>query len=76
MRFLLRLSNERARGRLPLDRARIAAIDAADLALSDAGVAELVDALDLGSSIERCGGSSPFARTSPAPPKGGATVIP
>jgi hypothetical protein len=28
-----------------------------------AGVAELVDALDLGSSIERCGGSSPFART-------------
>ena len=33
-----------------------------------AGVAELVDALDLGSSIARCGGSSPFARTSsPAP---------
>src|SRR5579859_4675009 len=30
-----------------------------------AGVAELVDALDLGSSIARCGGSSPFARTSP-----------
>src|SRR5688572_22475818 len=29
-----------------------------------AGVAELVDALDLGSSIARCGGSSPFARTS------------
>ena len=28
-----------------------------------AGVAELVDALDLGSSIARCGGSSPFART-------------
>ena len=27
-------------------------------------MAELVDALDLGSSIERCGGSSPFARTS------------
>ena len=26
-------------------------------------MAELVDALDLGSSIERCGGSSPFART-------------
>ena len=34
-----------------------------------AGVAELVDALDLGSSIERCGGSSPFARTSPARPE-------
>ena len=34
-----------------------------------ARVAELVDALDLGSSIERCGGSSPFARTSsPVPP--------
>jgi hypothetical protein len=28
-----------------------------------AGVAELVDAQDLGSCIERCGGSSPFART-------------
>ena len=28
-----------------------------------AGVAELVDALVLGTSIERCGGSSPFART-------------
>ena len=28
-----------------------------------ARVAELVDALDLGSSIERCGGSSPSART-------------
>ena len=28
-----------------------------------ARVAELVDALDLGSSIARCGGSSPFART-------------
>ncbi len=28
-----------------------------------AGVAELVDALDLGSSIERCEGSSPFTRT-------------
>src|SRR6185369_17787993 len=40
-----------------------------------AGVAELVDALDLGSSIARCGGSSPFARTSfrpsaSAPPAG------
>ena len=29
----------------------------------DAGVAELVDALDLGSSDESCGGSSPSART-------------
>ena len=28
-----------------------------------AGVAELVDALVLGTSIARCGGSSPFART-------------
>ncbi len=34
----------------------------ADLMLS-AGVAELVDALDLGSSDESCGGSSPSART-------------
>src|SRR3546814_8383391 len=42
---------------------RMAAIDAADLALTDAGVAELVDAPDLGSGIARCGGSSPFART-------------
>jgi hypothetical protein len=29
-----------------------------------AGVAKLVDAPDLGSGIVRCGGSSPFARTS------------
>ncbi len=29
-----------------------------------AGVAELVDALDLGSSAKRRGGSSPFVRTS------------
>src|SRR3954464_3748027 len=29
-----------------------------------AGVAELVDAPGLGPGIERCGGSSPFARTS------------
>ena len=29
----------------------------------NAGVAKLVDAQDLGSCIERCGGSSPFART-------------
>ena len=28
-----------------------------------AGVAELADALDLGSSVERRGGSSPFTRT-------------
>ena len=28
-----------------------------------AGVAELVDAPDLGSGTERCGGSSPSART-------------
>src|ERR1700729_2322383 len=33
-----------------------------DMMLS-AGVAELVDALDLGSSDESCGGSSPSART-------------
>jgi hypothetical protein len=33
-----------------------------DVMLS-AGVAELVDALDLGSSDESCGGSSPSART-------------
>jgi hypothetical protein len=31
--------------------------------LARAGVAELVDALDLGSSDESCGGSSPSART-------------
>jgi hypothetical protein len=34
-----------------------------DLMLIRAGVAELVDALDLGSSDESCGGSSPSART-------------
>ena len=28
-----------------------------------AGVAELADALDLGSSVNRCAGSSPVART-------------
>src|SRR5918999_1859767 len=33
-----------------------------------ADVAELVDALDLGSSAERRGGSSPFIRTSPLCP--------
>src|SRR5215467_14549800 len=32
-----------------------------------AGVAELVDALDLGSSDESCGGSSPSARTKRSP---------
>jgi hypothetical protein len=37
---------------------------------SSAGVAELVDALDLGSSIVRCGGSNPFARTSSPSPCG------
>ncbi len=34
---------------------------------SGAGVAELVDALDLGSSDESCGGSSPSARTTHDP---------
>ena len=43
----------------------ILAIDAPATAMSCAGVAELVDALGLGPSIARCGGSSPFARTSP-----------
>jgi hypothetical protein len=33
--------------------------------LPPAGVAELVDALDLGSSDESCGGSNPSARTTP-----------
>ena len=33
-----------------------------------AGVAELVDALDLGSSTVRCGGSTPFIRTNLKPP--------
>ena len=36
---------------------------AAGLDAFHAGVAELVDALDLGSSDESCGGSSPSART-------------
>ena len=35
-----------------------------NLGATDAGVAKLVDAPDLGSGIARCGGSSPFARTS------------
>src|SRR5579872_2631236 len=35
----------------------------ADGVACKAGVAELVDALDLGSSDESCGGSSPSART-------------
>ena len=34
------------------------------LCFSSAGVAELVDAPDLGSGAERRGGSSPFTRTS------------
>ena len=38
----------------------------------DAGVADLGDALDVGSSIARCGGSSPFARTRIAPLKSAA----
>jgi hypothetical protein len=33
------------------------------VALCKAGVAELVDALDLGSSAAKLGGSSPFTRT-------------
>ena len=33
------------------------------MSLHRAGVAELVDAPDLGSGIERCEGSSPFTRT-------------
>src|ERR1700749_3206244 len=39
----------------------------ADGAACRAGVAELVDALDLGSSDESCGGSSPSARTKRSP---------
>ena len=35
-----------------------------NIILVNADVAELVDALVLGTSIERCGGSSPFIRTS------------
>src|SRR6202035_2178272 len=38
-----------------------------DFAAFLAGVAELVDALDLGSSDESCGGSSPSARTNQHP---------
>src|SRR5262245_46029123 len=37
--------------------------DSLRFSCSLAGVAELVDALDLGSSDESCGGSSPSART-------------
>src|SRR5687768_13841277 len=40
-----------------------------------AGVAELVDALVLGTSIARCGGSSPFARTSSYPESAAGQVI-
>src|SRR3546814_14223327 len=57
------LPNETSWLRLPLDPRCMAAIAAADLALTDAGVAELVDAPDLRSGIARCGGSSPFACT-------------
>ena len=42
---------------------------AADFDASLAGVAELVDALDLGSSDESCGGSSPSARTTVLAPE-------
>src|ERR1700749_3338541 len=41
----------------------------ADGAACRAGVAELVEALDLGSSDESCGGSSPSARTKRSLPK-------
>src|SRR3546814_21134341 len=58
------LPNETSWLRLPLDPRCMSAIDAADLALTDAGVADLVDAPDLGSGIARCAGPSPFARTS------------
>ena len=39
-----------------------------------ADVAELVDALVLGTSIERCGGSSPFIRTKVIFPHGAAVA--
>jgi hypothetical protein len=41
-----------------------------------AGVAELVDALDLGSSDESCGGSSPSARTTSGSNLGGRAPDP
>jgi hypothetical protein len=44
---------------LPTPRQVVANVKSTPLA----GVAELVDALDLGSSDESCGGSSPSART-------------
>src|SRR5689334_3646652 len=50
--------NEPARFGLPIGRSLLYAPPS-----WAARVAELVDALDLGSSIERCGGSSPSART-------------
>ena len=40
----------------------------------NADVAELVDALVLGTSIERCGGSSPFIRTKVIFPDGAAVA--
>ena len=40
-----------------------------------AGVAELVDAAGLGPAIARCGGSSPFARTSLAALAPGLTFL-
>jgi hypothetical protein len=39
-----------------------------------AGVAELVDARDLGSRDESCGGSSPSARTTPGDAIGNTAV--
>jgi len=43
---------------------------------TDADVAELVDALDLGSSAARRGGSSPLIRTSPPLQVGGLAFDP
>ena len=60
--YLLEPPNDCALARLPRVAERpILAIGRAFR--TAARVAELVDALDLGSSIERCGGSSPSART-------------
>ena len=54
--------------------ARLASVGADDYvrsaAAGRAGVAELADALDLGSSDANRGGSNPPARTSGAPPSG------
>ncbi len=45
------------------------------LILGYAGVAELADALDLGSSAARCGGSSPLARTTKNYTSGSDSVV-